>query len=226
MGTVSANRRYRHQTDEAGAPVREVRRVELRRERRSQLLEAAIREIRSTGPGATMEQLAKGGGVTKPILYRHFGDRDGLIAAIAEQFSAQLLASVEGPLLSSTQPRELLVSTIDGYVRFLEGDPAVYGFLVQQTPIRGDEHNPIGSLVDVLAKQIAQIAGEQLRMAGRDTGGAVPWAYGIVGMVHTATNWWLQDQTMTRDRFVGYLTTLLWDGLAGAGQPTRAGAET
>lgn len=226
MGTVSANRRYRHQTDDGERPVRELRREELRRERRSQLLDAAVQEIRATGPGATMEQLAKRGGVTKPILYRHFGDRDGLIAAIAEQFSAQLLASVEGPLLSSTQPRELLVSTIDGYVRFLEGDPSVYGFLVQQTPIRGDERSPIGSLVDVLARQIAQIAGEQLRLAGRDTGGAVPWAYGIVGMVHTATNWWLQDQTMTRERFVGYLTDLLWDGLAGAGQPTRAAADT
>ena len=50
----------------------------------------AIREI---GPGVTMEQLAKAGGVTKPILYRHFGDRDGLIQAIAERFSNDLLTS-------------------------------------------------------------------------------------------------------------------------------------
>lgn len=220
---MTANRRYRDHPDEGDRPGRELRRDEQRRERRRQLLDAAIREIRAVGSGITMEQLAKGGGVTKPILYRHFGDRDGLTAAIAEQFSAQLLASVEAPLLSSRDPRELLDSTIDGYVRFLEADPSVYGFLVQQSPIlRGDERNPMGSLVEVLAKQIAQIAGEQLRLAGRDTGGAVPWAYGIVGMVHTATNWWLRDQTMSRERFVQYLTDLLWDGLGNAAAPVGA----
>ena len=46
-----------------------------RRERRTQLLAAAVDAIRTIGSGATMEQLAKAGGVTKPILYRHFGDR-------------------------------------------------------------------------------------------------------------------------------------------------------
>ena len=52
-----------------------------------------------------MEQLAKAGGVTKPILYRHFGDRDGLIDAIAERFSTELILSVTAPLQTETYPR-------------------------------------------------------------------------------------------------------------------------
>jgi hypothetical protein len=71
-------------------------------------------------------------------------------------------------------------------------------------------------LVDVVARQIAQISTEQLRAAGRDAGGAVPWAYGIVGMVHQAGNWWIGERTMSRTRLVAYLTELLWHGLAGA----------
>jgi AcrR family transcriptional regulator len=204
---------------------REARRDQQREQRRDLLLDAAIGEIRTIGPGATMEQLAKAGGVTKPILYRHFGDRDGLITAIAERFSTDLLASVEGPLQSASYPRELLDATIDGYVAFLENDPFLYGFLIQQSSSRSQHRTPIGSLVDVVARRIAQVSGEQLRVAGRDTGGAVPWAYGIVGLVHTATNWWLQDQTMSRERFVRYLTDLLWEGLAGAGAPAEAAAE-
>lgn len=172
-----------------------------------------------------MEQLARAGGVTKPILYRHFGDRDGLITAIAERFSADLLTSVEGPLLSNGYPRQLLDSTIDGYVAFLEKDPFLYGFLIQQSSTRSEHRDAIGSLVDVVARRIAQVSGEQLAAAGRDTGAAVPWAYGIVGLVHTATNWWLVDQTMSRERFVQYLTDLLWDGLTGAGARIDAAAE-
>lgn len=195
---------------------REVRREEQREERRNGLLEAAIQQIRVTGPGATMEELAKAGGVTKPILYRHFGDRDGLIAAIAERFSAELLQSVSTPLQATSYPRELLDSTIAAYVGFLEEDPYLYGFLVQQSAARRGQGTPISSLVDQVAKQIAVVAGEQLRAAGRDTGAAVPWAYGIVGLVHQATNWWLQDGTMSRERFLAYVTDLLWDGLTGA----------
>lgn len=204
---------------------RDARRDEQRGQRRNQLLEAAIAEIRAHGPGVTMEQLAKAGGVTKPILYRHFGDRDGLITAIAERFSVELLTSVQEPLLSRRYPRELLDSTVEGYVAFLERDPNLYGFLMQQASVREGRHTPIGSLVDVVAKQIAQISREQLIAAGRDAGPAVPWAYGIVGLVHTATNWWLEDQTMTRERFVRYLTDLLWEGLAGADQLSRAPAD-
>ena len=189
--------------------------------RRDALLDAAINEIRTTGPGATMEQLAKAGGVTKPILYRHFGDRDGLITAIAERFSTDLVASVSAPLRTGTYPRELLESTITAYVGFLERDPYLYGFLVQHASTRREERSPISSLVDVVARQVAIIAGEQLRIAGRDTDAAVPWAYGIVGLVHQATNWWLRDRSMSRESFLGYITDLLWDGLRGA--PTATG---
>lgn len=224
---MSTNRRKIHETDEGlqRSNGREARRDEGRHQRRNLLLDAAITEIRSIGPGATMEQLAKAGGVTKPILYRHFGDRDGLITEIAQRFSTELLKSVEGPLLSGSDPRQLLDATIGGYVAFIEKDPFLYGFLIQQSSSRSEHRNAISSLVDVVAKQIAQVTGEQLRAVGLDTGAAVPWAYGIVGLVHTATDWWLQDQTMSRDRFVQYLTDLLWDGLGGAASTAQVAAE-
>ena len=224
---MRTNGRNRHHPDEEAArPSRNGRRDQQRADRRAQLLGAAIDEIRLIGPGATMAQLASAGGVTKPILYRHFGDRDGLIAAIAEHFSVGLLRSVEGPLLSSDDPRQLLETTVESYVAYLEAEPFLYRFLVQQSSGRAESGSSISSLVDVVARQIAQISTEQLRAAGRDAGGAVPWAYGIVGLVHTATNWWLDAQTMSRERFVGYLTELLWNGLAAADAPASVSSPT
>src|SRR3546814_15026081 len=82
-------------------------REERRGVRRGELLDAAVEAIRVAGPGATMEQLARAGGVTKPILYRHFRDRDGLITAIAQRFGAALLSPVQAPLapqLEQPQP--------------------------------------------------------------------------------------------------------------------------
>jgi len=187
-----------------------------RAERRGQLLDAAVGAIREIGPGATMEQLAKAGGVTKPILYRHFGDRDGLIRAIAARFSTDLLTSVTTPLASDSDARDLLHSTVDSYVAFIERDPNLYRFMMQQVPERGEGVAPMGSLIDLIARQVAQVAGERLRAAGRDSGPAVPWAYGIIGLVHQAGDWWVDDQTMTRETLVNYLVSLLWDGLNAA----------
>jgi AcrR family transcriptional regulator len=195
-----------------------------RAERRTQLLSAAVSAIRELGPGATMEQLAKAGGVTKPILYRHFGDRDGLIAAIAERFSADLLTSVTTPLTADVDARDLLHSTVDSYVSFIERDPNLYRFMVQHPPERNDGVPAMSGLVDLIARQVAQVAGARLRAAGRDSGAAVPWAYGIVGLVHQAGDWWVDDQTMSRDTLVNYLVSLLWDGLGQAQGPGAAEA--
>ena len=69
------------------------------------------------------------------------------------------------------------------------------------------------SLVDRIAQQVALVAAERLRLAGRDPRAALPWAYGIVGLVHQAGDWWVDDQTMTREALVDHLVSLLWDGL-------------
>lgn len=225
---MSPSRRKPPEADSsAPATGRDERRDEERLRRRNALLEAAIEAIHTVGPGATMEQLAKAGGVTKPILYRHFGDREGLISELAQRWSTELLASVVTPLLAEVDPRLMLDATVEGYVAFVERDPNLYGFLMQQAAHRHDVHRtPISSLVDVVARQIAVVMGEELRTAERDTGAAVPWAYGIVGLVNTATDWWLQDRTMSRERFVGYLTDLLWNGIVAAGSVEAASPVT
>jgi AcrR family transcriptional regulator len=191
---------------------RDPRREDRRAARRTQLLDDAIEAIRETGAGATMEQLARRGGVTKPILYRHFRDRDGLLGAIAERFSTELIGEIESALLRTAEPKELLDSTIDAYLAFLEREPALYRFLLRQ--VGGSDGGPnISPLVDAIARRVAVVIGDQLRLVGLDSGAAVPWSYGIVGLVHQAGDWWLDDRTISRATLTGYLSNLLWDGL-------------
>ncbi len=192
-------------------------RDERRQERREQLQHDAVEAIRQLGPRATMEQLAAAGGVTKPILYRHFGDRDGLIAALGAQFGGALLDQVAGSLDASTDdPRALLAGTIDAYLAFIEEEPNVYRFLVQQAVARPAGLSEVNALVEVISLRVASVLGERLRALGADSGPATPWAFGIVGMVHQAGDWWLEHRSMPRQRLVDYLTDLLWEGLASA----------
>jgi hypothetical protein len=101
-------------------------------------------------------------------------------------------------------------------VAFIERDPNLYRFLTKHPTAHAVGPAAMSSLLDLIARQVAMVAEERLRAAGRDSGAAVPWAYGIVGLVHQAGDWWVDDQTMSRDTLVSYLVALLWDGLNAA----------
>ena len=187
--------------------------------RRAELLEAAVRAIRQTGPNVSMDAIAAEAGVTKPIIYRHFGDRVGLANALADEFGAQLVAELDAALTKDLPPDQLLAATIDAYLAFVERDPNLYSFLVGRlgAPVGTEAAN---GLVAQVGQRVALVLGEQLRAVGVDSGPAEPWAFGIVGLVHLAGDWWLERRTVTRARLVQDLTTLLWGGLGSLTPPT------
>lgn len=62
-----------------------------REARACQLLEAARSLIAEEGTDAlTLGRLAEVGGVTKPVVYDHFGSRNGLLAALYQDYDVQL----------------------------------------------------------------------------------------------------------------------------------------
>lgn len=196
-------------------------RSERRAARRAQLLEAAVVAVRRDGPGASMEAIAAEAGVTKPILYKHFGDRNGLVEALAAGFVDDLLTELARSLDQQVGPQQLLVTTIDTYLSFVERDPNLYRFLVQRALTDPGAGQTISGVIGDIGQRVALVLGEQLRDAGLDSGAAEPWAFGIVGMVHQAGDWWVERRTMPRARLVEYLSQLLWDGIARAGQAVR-----
>jgi len=207
------------------------RRTARREDRRKELLDAAVTAIRRHGSAVTMRDLAAEAGVTKPILYRHFGDRDGLVAALAARFSSELLGALRGALVPAegADPRTILATTVDAFVAFLEREPDVYRLLVQKAnvgeravPLLAELRQPagvdtLGGFLRQVGGDVALVLGEQLRAAGRDSGGAEVLAHGIVGFVHAAGDWWVGHPTMPRHRLVTYVTDLLWGGLSSLG---------
>jgi AcrR family transcriptional regulator len=185
--------------------------------RRTVLIEAALEVIRRDGPRASMDRMAAEAGVTKPILYRHFGDRAGLVTAIGEYAFDQVSAALDKALHADVTPRQMVLSTIDAYLQFIESDQAVYRFLVHRAGNEGaDAGSMLNEYIARAGRQVALVLGEGLRAAGLDSGAAEPWAFGIVGMVHSAGDWWMDRATMPRTRLAEYLTSLIYDGLPGA----------
>ncbi len=192
--------------------------------RREALLDAADRVVSRHGPAVSMAAIASEAGITKPILYRHFGDKAGLYAALVERHTERLLATLQRSLAEGGSPRERMSRTIDAYLRAIEAEPQVYRFLVHSVEA-AEIQGQVRSFVDRLAALLARGIASELGLPPRSVRARV-WARGIVGMVQACGDGWISTGTPRRVQLVRELTDLLWGGYpeaAGARGANRAG---
>jgi AcrR family transcriptional regulator len=197
---------------------RAARNAERRTERRAEMVDAAMDAVREHGSGVSVAEIAKRAGITKPVLYRHFEDRADLQRAVGEK-SAELLmerifTALEGAD-SEADEGALIAHIVDAFLAGIEDEPELWRFVVHNTVEREAGSEIVEDVQERIARLLSILIGERLRAAGLDSGGAEVWALGLVGMVKSAGDWWLERRTMSRAALTGYLTTLIWGGLGG-----------
>jgi AcrR family transcriptional regulator len=181
-------------------------------ERREGLLEAADRVVQRDGPAASMNVIAAEAGITKPILYRHFGDKSGLYRALAARHIDELLARLRAALVTRGGLAARTRATVDAYLTAIEERPQVYRFLqraaVEEPDVRGDVEGFVRRFGDELAAGIRN----EPSLTGIDELRAAVWAHGIAGMVQAAGDWWLDHPEVPRASVVTELTALMVAG--------------
>jgi AcrR family transcriptional regulator len=183
--------------------------------RRAELLDAADRVISRHGPDASMSAIAAEAGITKPILYRHFGDKGGLYRALAERYVAPLREQLQHSIRSAPTRYDRLVAAIDTYLRFIEHYPQTYSFLMHRALAEQPEaHTTVAAFIRVIGREVAGVLRTEYARSVDVVEGADAWGHGIVGMVQVAGDWWLEERTVTREQMVDSLARLLWSGLA------------
>ncbi|KNB53905.1 TetR family transcriptional regulator [Streptomyces caatingaensis] len=207
-------------------------------QRRRELLEAADRVVLRDGPQASMNAIAAEAGITKPILYRHFGDKGGLYRALAARHTEALLEGLRAALDAPSERRERVERTLGTYLAAIEARPQVYRFLMhpaedngpsgtaegtaegttEGTPERGfDVGRHSAPLLRRLGEELAVVVAERVDLGPEGTELARSWGHGIVGMMHAAGDWWLRERPFPREHLVRHLADLLWGRLATAG---------
>lgn len=174
--------------------------------RRAALLDAADRAVERDGPGTSMTAVAVEAGVTKPILYRHFGDKAGMVAALAERHTERLRGELMEALATGRTRRERVELTVDSYLAAIEARPQLYRFLLR----------PEGAAAPEQVRTFTRRLGDELADGiAAELGGAAAgvreraWGHGIVGMVQTAGDWWLDTRPCPRAELAGQLTDLV-----------------
>ncbi len=179
------------------------------------MVQAAMDAVRRHGPGVSVADIAAEAGITKPVLYRHFDDRADLHRAVGYAAAELLVGRIAPELAQERDNVEHIRAVVDAFLAGIENEPQLWRFVVHNP----GERTAGAEIVDDVRSSIVQVLtalfGERLRALKLDSGGAEVWAMGLVGMVQSAGDWWLERRTMTRSAMTDYLTTLIWGGVSG-----------
>lgn len=187
--------------------------------RRGELLSAAIAVIRSEGADATMEEMASAGGISKPILYRHFTDRGGLVSAITDAALAELTEIIVDRVrdAAAAGTYETNRALTDAVFEWVERDTELFRFLVDHSGPGDSAAAFINSTSEIVQQGLAQA----LVNFGRDPSPTPVWARAIIGAVIVTARWWTSTDTgLTREQLVDQFTELGWYGMLGP-RPAR-----
>ncbi len=196
--------------------------------RRHQLIAAVIAAVTEGGAELGVDDIASASGIAKPVFYRYFADKADLFLAVGRTVAEAVVVQTTVAIDTATSPRAMLEAGIDAYVASIEANPELYRFVAQNrvltTTADGDV---IGDYATVVGMHAARVIGDFRRGAGLDAGVAEMWGFGIVGLVRSAVDRWLeQGRPLTREDLVTSLTALVWPGLTrpgtGSPQPTPA----
>ena len=180
-------------------------------QRHAQLLVVGRALFAERGPdGTSVEEIAARAGVSKPVVYEHFGGKDGLYAEVVDSEVEHLLASFSAAL-SGEDPRVLLEQATLALLTYIEDHTDGFRILVRESPAAGGAHG--GTIMNDVARRVGHVLAAVF--AARGAGSLAPlYSQALVGQVALVGQWWLDDRTHGRDEVAAHLVDLAWNGLA------------
>ena len=182
-------------------------------ERREQLIAIARELFAERGyDGAAIEEVANRAAVSKPVVYEHFGGKEGLYAVVVDREVTQLLSMMR-EALTSGGPRHLLEQAATALLDYIDEHPDGFRILVRDSPI-GSQGASFQSIIGDVATRVEGILVDEFKSRGFDPKAAPMYAQMLVGMVGTTGQWWLDSRKPDKRVVAAHLVNLAWNGLA------------
>jgi AcrR family transcriptional regulator len=183
-------------------------------ERREQLIEIARTVFSEKGfDGASVEEIAARADVSKPVVYEHFGGKEGLYAVVVDREVRQLLGMMRDALTADS-PRVLIEQAAVALLDYIEQSSEGFRILVRDTPL-GSASGSYVSIIGDIATRVEGILVDQFKRRGFDPKAAPMYAQMLVGMVSATGQWWLDTRKPAKEVVAANLVNLAWNGLSG-----------
>lgn len=182
-------------------------------ERRNQLVELGRHLFAEKGfEAASIEELAARANVSKPVIYEHFGGKEGLYAVIVDREVQTLTSTITEALRSAEHPLQIVENTALSFLGYIEHNSD--GFLILSRDAPSTEgKTTYSSLLSDVANQVEHLLAAHFARRGLEEKMAPHYAQMLVGMISLAGQWWLETRDISRDEFARHLVNLTWNGL-------------
>jgi AcrR family transcriptional regulator len=183
-------------------------------DRREQLIVIARGLFAEKGYEATsVEEIAARAEVSKPVVYEHFGGKEGLYAVVVDREVRKLLDTVTASLTAG-RAHELVEQAALALLDYIESSSDGFRILVRDSPVGSSTGSFISILSDV-GTRVEHILAEEFKRRGLDPKFAPMYAQMLVGMVALTGQWWLDVRRPKKPDVAAHLVNLAWNGLSG-----------
>ncbi len=182
------------------------------KERREQLIGVARAVFAERGfEAASIEEIAERAGVSKPVVYEHFGGKEGLYAVVVDREVDHLLGLITAAL-EADHPRLALEQAAIAFLTYIEEQQDGFRILVRDAPV-GTSSGTLPSIIGDVAANAESLLAAEFDQRGYDPNIAPLYARALVGMVALVGEWWLDVGMPKRQEVAAHLANLAWNGL-------------
>ncbi|HEX5712084.1 MAG TPA: TetR/AcrR family transcriptional regulator [Solirubrobacterales bacterium] len=171
-----------------------------------------------------MDDIAAAVGVTKPLLYNYFGNKEQLYITCMERAGDSLTKTVADSVVESANPGEALGAGVRAFFEFLDSDRAAWAVLFDETLPRGGEiaervADYRGVIVELVSGSLLAQLPQERRDAVRVEFEALSTA--LLGAAEALARWWLRTEEISAGEAAELLISTIEPGLrARSGSPT------
>jgi AcrR family transcriptional regulator len=148
------------------------------------MLEAAGEAFATHGfHGSSMDDIARGAGVTKPMLYRYFGSKEDLYAAYLRLAGHELVDRVRAPGTRGQSPPARLRAGLRAFLTYVEAHRTGWAVLHGEATTPTDAH---------IAREVAELRGRIIAMLTTLFADAA-FAHAFTGAAESLATWWVSQ---------------------------------
>ena len=193
-------------------------------QRRHQLIDIARSLFAERGYEATsVEEVAQRAGVSKPVVYEHFGGKEGLYAVVVDREMSALLDRITSSL-TNNRSRPRLEQVVLALLTYVEERTDGFRLLIRDSPA-SITSGTYATLLNDAVNQVASILAGDFSRRGQDPELAPLYAQALVGSVTMAAQWWLDAREPKKEVVAANLVNLMWNGLARLESDPQLGAD-
>jgi len=181
-------------------------------ERRHQLIDVARSLFAERGyEGASIEEIAQRANVSKPVVYEHFGGKEGLYAVVVDREMSALLDRITSSL-TNNRFRPRLEQVTLALLTYVEERTDGFRLLIRDSP-SSITSGTYATLLNDAVSQVASILAGDFSRRGLDPELAPLYAQALVGSVTMTAQWWLDAREPKKEVVAANLVNLMWNGL-------------